>query len=34
MFIIFDPQNNPVKLITIIMFILQLEELHKTQKNK
>lgn len=34
MFIISYHHNNPVKLITIIMFILQMEELHKAQKNK
>lgn len=30
MFISSDPHNNPVKLIAIIMFILQMKELHKT----
>ena len=34
MFIISDPHNNPVKLITIIMFILQMKGLHKAQKKK
>lgn len=34
MFIISDPHNNPVKLITTIMFILQMKELHKAQKKK
>ena len=34
MFINSDPHNNPVKLITIIMFILQIKGLHKAQKKK
>lgn len=34
MFIISDPHNNPVKLITIIIFILQMKELHKAQKKE
>lgn len=34
MFVISDPHNNPVKLITTIIFILQMKERHKTQEKK
>lgn len=34
MFIISDPHNKPVKLITIIILILQMKELHKAHLKK